>query len=627
MKILKKTLCIFLSVVVLSLSVGGSYLSADHMEEVNATALATVAAVSLETIIEVVALLAVTGLAVGLISEWTTMDMQSALEDFHDWLHDNISVLNEIGIDGTSALKEWAVADEWTVIEGTGGGEDPDPSSDPSGSSSKKFNIPSLAEATELAGLGSVAAYDYLNRKVTPSQENAEVVKRYFNDKITNFDKSSKNDPITDSLKARYIDSSTTLYATEPELAEDGHYHSYFYEFSSYGGKNVTSKKHDYYYYQYKLSAYITKEFHTGDNYLGYSWDCGFNGDCYGVKIYPDAVQNITDLTTGSNSYYSSSGVPQLGKYSYYSTSSYEEKYLWEHNAYTTMPIFKTKQQCIDYANGDLDISNAINFQNRKNNYIDTDDEYGWASTADISPSDLAAANPDAAGNLVDKDVTLNSLIAAINALKQKLEEENPNKQTGGVVADPVPYPDSPTYTVIVNEVIKDPDIFPDSSTTPDPVPSTDPGIAPGTDQAPETDKMLNYSGFLNTIIGLLRQILQAIKDILAFLKEFFVLDPAAVKAHALDVIQNIPAFDGFLPVVGYIDQLKGAFSDSYDYPKITMQTPDILVPYVGEQILLIDFQDYAKYFLWVRTFLAFSISFGFVLWVVKQFKVVYTVN
>ena len=109
---------------------------------------------------------------------------------------------------------------------------------------------------------------------------------------------------------------------------------------------------------------------------------------------------------------------------------------MWEHNAYTTMPIFKTKQQCIDYANGDLDISNAINFQNRKNNYIDTDDEYGWASTADISPSDLAAANPDAAGNLVDKDVTLNSLIAAINALKQKLEEENPNKQTGGVVAD-----------------------------------------------------------------------------------------------------------------------------------------------------------------------------------------------
>lgn len=615
MKILKKTLCIFLSVVVLSLSVGGSYLSADHMEEVNATALATVAAVSLETIIEVVALLAVTGLAVGLISEWTTMDMHSALEDFHDWLHDNISVLNEIGIDGTSALKEWAVAEEWTVIEGTGGGEDPDPSSDPSGSSGKKFNIPSLAEATELAGLGSVAAYDYLNRKVTPSQENAEVVKRYFNDKIADFSGSSKSDPITSSLKNRYVDSSSEsdiVYSGSEPSIDNGD-----------GTKTVTVRLNYNFDSGVKIETFATqsialKDSSSGMPYKAYAFlnSSGYLQACFGylsgVRIYAWPFDSMTYTR-----YKKDGSIDASGKYSggFLATGGYS----------CNLPVFTSNDDLKNYLKTGDD-SACIN-KSRKNNYIDTDDEYGWASTADISPSDLAAANPDAAENLVDKDVTLNSLIAAINALKQKLEEENPNKQTGGVVADPVPYPDSPTYTVIVNEVIKDPDIFPDSSTTPDPVPSADPGIAPGTDQAPETDKMLNYSGFLNTIIGLLRQILQAIKDILAFLKEFFVLDPAVVKTHALDVIQNIPAFDGFLPVVGYIDQLKGAFSDSYDYPKITMQTPDILVPYVGEQILLIDFQDYAKYFLWVRTFLAFSISFGFVLWVVKQFKVVYTVN
>ena len=615
MKILKKTLCIFLSVVVLSLSVGGSYLSADHMEEVNATALATVAAVSLETIIEVVALLAVTGLAVGLISEWTTMDMHSALEDFHDWLHDNISVLNEIGIDGTSALKEWAVAEEWTVIEGTGGGEDPDPSSDPSGSSGKKFNIPSLAEATELAGLGSVAAYDYLNRKVTPSQENAEVVKRYFNDKIADFSGSSKSDPITSSLKNRYVDSSS-----ESDIAYSGSEPSID---NGDGTKTVTVRLNYNFDSGVKIETFATqsialKDSSSGMPYKAYAFlnssgylSAGF-GYLSGDRIYAWPFDSMTYTR-----YKKDGSIDASGKYSsgFLATGGYS----------CNLPVFTSNDDLRNYLRTGDD-STCIN-KSRKNNYIDTDDEYGWASTADISPSDLAAANPDAAENLVDKDVTLNSLIAAINALKQKLEEENPNKQTGGVGADPIPYPDSPTYTVIVNEVIKDPDIFPDSSTTPDPVPSADPGIAPGTDQAPETDKMLNYSGFLNTIIGLLRQILQAIKDILAFLKEFFVLDPAVVKAHALDVIQNIPAFDGFLPVVGYIDQLKGAFSDSYDYPKITMQTPDILVPYVGEQILLIDFQDYAKYFLWVRTFLAFSISFGFVLWVVKQFKVVYTVN
>lgn len=136
-----------------------------------------------------------------------------------------------------------------------------------------------------------------------------------------------------------------------------------------------------------------------------------------------------------------------------------------------------------------------------------------------------------------------------------------------------------------------------------------------------------DYTGLLQLIIELLKQILQAIKDILAFLKDFFILEPSVVKDYAIARVQDVPAFEGFLPIVGYIDQLKGAFSDSYDYPKITMQTPEILVPYVGSEILLIDFKDYAKYFLWVRTFLAFSISFGFVLWVVKQFKVVYTVN
>ena len=69
-----------------------------------------------------------------------------------------------------------------------------------------------------------------------------------------------------------------------------------------------------------------------------------------------------------------------------------------------------------------------------------------------------------------------------------------------------------------------------------------------------------DYTSLLQLIIELLKQILQAIKDILAFLKDFFILDPAVVKDYAIARVQDIPAFDGFLPVVGYIDQLKGCF-------------------------------------------------------------------
>lgn len=271
--------------------------------------------------------------------------------DVRDWKKNPVVLTpeqqKEYGLDtnywktGEELMKEIAKKNGWLDKDNGGGGSGGGDSGDSGNNSSKGTKVK--------IGTGILASVTALVVSLTSGKSG--------NEKI-------------DSLVQ---EDTATLYATEPNLAEDGHYHSYFYEFSSLGGKNVTSKKHDYYYYQYKLSAYITKEFHTGDNYLGYSWDCGFNGDCYALKIYPGAVQNITDLTTGSNTYFSDSGIPALGKYSYYSSSGYEEKYLWECNAYTTMPIFKTKQQCIDYVNGDLDISNAINYKEPSKKFTWTD--------------------------------------------------------------------------------------------------------------------------------------------------------------------------------------------------------------------------------------------------------------
>lgn len=38
--------------------------------------------------------------------------------------------MDSLNIDGTSALKEWAVSDTWYVIEGGAGGSEPSPSPD-----------------------------------------------------------------------------------------------------------------------------------------------------------------------------------------------------------------------------------------------------------------------------------------------------------------------------------------------------------------------------------------------------------------------------------------------------------------------------------------------------------------
>lgn len=69
--------------------------------------------ITLEMVIEVLCAIAIAGLSVGLVVEWLDMDIETMLQDFHDWLADNVDILDTISIDGTSALKEWAQTDEF----------------------------------------------------------------------------------------------------------------------------------------------------------------------------------------------------------------------------------------------------------------------------------------------------------------------------------------------------------------------------------------------------------------------------------------------------------------------------------------------------------------------------------
>ncbi len=135
---------------------------------------------------------------------------------------------------------------------------------------------------------------------------------------------------------------------------------------------------------------------------------------------------------------------------------------------------------------------------------------------------------------------------------------------------------------------------------------------------------IIDYTSLLQLIIDLLKSILQAIKDFMSW----FIIDFDAIKAHLLLALQNVPAFSGFDGFLAILDRIRGSISDSYEYPKITMKTPEILIPFLKTgEIFLLDFEDYATYFLWVRTAMGFAILFGFFMWVVRDIKVELTLN
>lgn len=586
-KLFKQTLCIFLSVILIFFSVNNSYFSPHKMDNVEATAAVAAVAISADVIIELIAAIGVTCLGAAIINDIIDWDWNAICNDVHDWCREHIDILEQYVTDGTSALKEWALADEWEVVEGGGGTPEPspEPSSDPDDDSSQTlshkiwgandvWNIGNL-----IAGAGVLSA-EFYNKYVPQDEGIVEVAKAYVNDKISNYQTATPvagTDPITESFQAVYGIDDGLKYTGNLNQDIDGNY-VYTYQLVDRTTGSLVSP----YTFNYaKPIAGILGSPISYNNLQGYSLTVVYKAN-------------------------------DEGGWNHFKSLNYYD------GSIATFPIFNSSDDVVTYFSTGDD-SACIN-REREHNYIDTSDEYGWASTADLSPADLAQANPALADDLIGRDVSISSLVAAINALKKQLEDQNPNTSTGGSSADPVPYPDVPTYTVIVNEVISDPDIFPETN----PGTSTDPGTDPGTSTDPDVETGKDYSGLLGTIIGLLQQILQAIKDFMAW----FVIDFPAIKAHLLEALDSVPGADGLDPFLAIITDIKGQITDHYDYPKITIQTPEILVQFVkAPEIVLLDFKDYAEYFIWVRTAMGFAILFGFAMWCVRDIKVELTLN
>jgi hypothetical protein len=131
--------------------------------------------------------------------------------------------------------------------------------------------------------------------------------------------------------------------------------------------------------------------------------------------------------------------------------------------------------------------------------------------------------------------------------------------------------------------------------------------------------------------IGTLADALSDIKtDILSLpdvLIDFFTIDVPAVKVAATGIANVWPEKFSFMEDMHKtLDAIQ--VPDTYEYPVIKMPTPPILSDFYPEEyIILINFGDFAEYFLMVRGIVRAIIWFGFGLYVIRHhMKVTFTV-
>ena len=446
MKLWKRMLCVFMAVVMLFFGVNNSYFSKHKMDEVHATSIVVggTVVITVDMIVKLVCTLAIAGLSIGLINEWMDMDLNDLLENVHDWLAENVDKIDGWGIDGSSALKEWAVADTWTVIEGGGGTEpSPEPDDDEIEGGMGVLSPYTLISIGELAVGGVAVAEQLYNKAVSVDGGMLEMAKDYYTDKVSNYSNVSDTavDPVAKALKYRYDGTAVG--------------------FSGYDGTSIP---------QYEDGTYTYKVSLSTTSASSNMYDVKKGGYLYSVTV-GEAEHIRVNLPVAMTFYYHD-GTAVTG---------HNQTFVWYritengstriNNINCNFPIFENEEVYEQWLLG-ADVHPI----NKPRNYISTDDEYGWASSAGFTLADLLALFPEVALALNGKSMSLAGLQTAINALKAKLEENNPNPAG---VADPVTYPSTDDYTDTIKDVIDDEVVFPDVEPAPNPEPEPVPTVAP----------------------------------------------------------------------------------------------------------------------------------------------------
>lgn len=446
MKNFKRILCIALSVLLLSISVGSSYFDTNRMDKVEAAELVVAAGLSAEALYQICLFIGASAATLFAVGE--AIDNKDAIaqagKNFIDscstlpdgWLLNMTDMSGQSYVGGTEAL-QLVQETEWEVIEG---GSPDNNNNDDDDDKDSWFKWPTVADQTvaSFTALGATWLYDTAS-KIYQKWVNGE--------ELTEAESAVLNS---------YIEGTVDQY----DIAEQWSGNSFVRSFSSS---------------RTELSTNNTRIFNwtitSSSPLAAYTYS---SGDVTFMRIFSNNEFSLYEVQT----YY------QNGKVFVSDPKTYSKEYfdfLYSDPSYSSItvvlscPLFSSAIDARAYLNGTGDVTNALN-------YAKTYQVADWLSD-------------DWAGLLIDPltniGLTLSQLIDLCKALGIHAVGNNlTSEELANLIAISLPSP-SPELLPGVDPdpvITPDPDVEPIYYPDPDAHPGVDPDPAPGTDSGTVTD-------------------------------------------------------------------------------------------------------------------------------------------
>lgn len=466
-KVLNRLIAYILTVVILSVTIGDAFITADDISAVNATgavAVGGIAVASLAEICLIVGAVAVTLFCVGEIidnkeeiARFGYDLINSASETVDGWILSMIDTSGQEYVYGSEALD--LIRDtEWEVIQG---GLPPDDNNDDDKNNGQKPTKNPMQDIWNLTALGAVWLMD--NAK--------SLWNKWMNGETLAPAEQAVLQPLINAASCNQYDIAAQWSGTEFDYSFNGTATRLHSDGSLYCIDNISA----YYTVDYPVAGYITKQGGAGGTLMCTAWFCA-GSNAATRPFFADVTRTQSDGSseTSHSSHQTGFGVVDL---------NVGESLVYSAN----FPIFSTKLAAQRYLEGTGPVTDALNYAKiyREADWLSDD----WAGLLidplcdmGLSLSQLIAIAKQlglhAIGNNLTPQQLYDLLIALLAGENLGVLPEIPPSPAPVPGTDPKP---DPIY-------LPSPDAHPIPNPGTDPDPGKDPGKNPGTNPDPGKD-------------------------------------------------------------------------------------------------------------------------------------------